>query len=105
MVVVRSRLLIGLSFSSGVVDMICFLGFGKVFVAFMTGNIVFLGLGAVSSLGGVASSLGPDVVSVIVAMLGFAAGTLLSAKLVPPLKDVAVEVWPRRVSIALAVVA
>ena len=98
MVVVRSRLLIGLSFSSGVIDMICFLAFGKVFAAFMTGNIVFLGLGAVSSLG-------PDVGRVIVALLAFAVGVLFSAKLVRPLADGAVDVWPRRVSIALAVVA
>jgi uncharacterized membrane protein YoaK (UPF0700 family) len=104
-VVVRNRLLVGLSFSTGVVDMICFLAFGKVFAAFMTGNIVFLGLGAVSSLGDVDSSLGPDVVRVLVALLGFAAGVLFSAKLVTPLKDGAVEVWPRRVSIALAIVA
>jgi uncharacterized membrane protein YoaK (UPF0700 family) len=97
-VVVRNRLLVGLSFSTGVVDMICFLGFGKVFAAFMTGNIVFLGLGAVSSVG-------PDVGRVIVTMLGFAAGVLFSAKLVTRLEGGAVEVWPRRVSMALAVVA
>jgi uncharacterized membrane protein YoaK (UPF0700 family) len=97
-VVVRNRLLLGLSFSSGVVDMICFLAFGKVFAAFMTGNIVFLGLGVVSKLG-------PDVWRVIVALLGFGAGVLFSAKLVKPVNDGAVDVWPRRVSIALAVVA
>jgi uncharacterized membrane protein YoaK (UPF0700 family) len=97
-VVVRNRLLLALSFSSGVVDMICFLAFGRVFAAFMTGNIVFLGLGAVSSLG-------PDVGRVVVAMLGFAAGVLFSARLVKPVEDGAVDVWPRRVSIALAVVA
>jgi uncharacterized membrane protein YoaK (UPF0700 family) len=64
----------------------------------MTGNIVFLGLDAVSSLG-------PDPWRVIIAILGFAAGVLFSAKLVTPLKDGAVEVWPHRVSIALAIVA
>jgi uncharacterized membrane protein YoaK (UPF0700 family) len=98
MMVVRNRLLVGLSFSTGAVDMICFLAFGKVFAAFMTGNIVFLGLGVVSSLG-------PDLGRVIVAMLGFAVGVVFSAKLVRPVADGAVEVWPRRVSIALAVVA
>ncbi|MCI2415917.1 DUF1275 domain-containing protein [Saccharopolyspora sp. K220] len=102
--VVRNRLLVGLSFSTGAVDVICYLALGKVFAAFMTGNVVFLGLAAVSSLDS-GGSLGPDVGRVVVAMLGFAAGVLFSAKLVMPLKNGAVEVWPRRVSIALAVVA
>jgi len=42
---VRDLLLNGLTFSSGAVDAISFLTLGKVFTAFMTGNIAFLGYG------------------------------------------------------------
>jgi uncharacterized membrane protein YoaK (UPF0700 family) len=97
-VVVRNRLVVGLAFSSGVVDVICFLAFGRVLTAFMTGNIVFLGLGAVSSDG-------PDVGRVAVSIVAFAAGVLLSARIVSPVQDTAFEVWPRRVSVALSIVA
>jgi uncharacterized membrane protein YoaK (UPF0700 family) len=91
-------LVVGLAFSSGVVDVISFLAFGRVFTAFMTGNIVFLGLGAVSSDG-------PDVGRVAVAVVAFAGGVLLSARIVSPVQDKAFEVWPRRVSVALSAVA
>ncbi|MGP4014516.1 YoaK family protein [Saccharopolyspora sp. 5N708] len=102
-VVVRNRLLVGLSLSTGAVDAICYLALGKVFAAFMTGNVVFLGLAAVSSLGSNAS-LGPDAGRVVVAMLGFAVGVLFSAKLIAPSRRAGAE-WSHRVSIALATVA
>lgn len=41
----RDRLLFTLTVSSGAVDAISFIALGKVFTAFMTGNIAFLGLG------------------------------------------------------------
>ena len=41
---VRDLPLIALTVSSGAIDAISYLGLGKVFTAFMTGNIVFLGL-------------------------------------------------------------
>ena len=41
---VRDLLLNALTVSSGAVDAISFLALGKVFSAFMTGNIAFLGL-------------------------------------------------------------
>ena len=41
---IRNLLLDGLTLSSGAVDAISFLGLGKVFTAFMTGNIAFLGM-------------------------------------------------------------
>jgi uncharacterized membrane protein YoaK (UPF0700 family) len=41
---VRDLLLIALTVSSGAIDAISYLALGKVFTAFMTGNIVFLGL-------------------------------------------------------------
>ncbi|HEY0692260.1 MAG TPA: YoaK family protein, partial [Kribbella sp.] len=42
---IRDHLLVALAFASGIYEAICFLSFGKVFTAFQTGNIVFLGLG------------------------------------------------------------
>src|SRR5713101_3780618 len=73
---VRDLLLNALTVSSGAVDAISFLALGKVFTAFMTGNIVFFGLriaGASRAPGGVAIS---------VAMAAFAAGVYLSTRIV-----------------------
>jgi uncharacterized membrane protein YoaK (UPF0700 family) len=93
-VLARNNLLLLLTLSSGAVDAICFLGLGKVFTAFMTGNFVFLGL----RIGG---SPGPHTVSVIVAMCAFATGVCLATRIVSPApRD---DVWPRRVTLALGV--
>ena len=43
---VRHWLLAALTVSSGAVDAISFLALGKIFTAFMTGNVAFLGMGA-----------------------------------------------------------
>jgi uncharacterized membrane protein YoaK (UPF0700 family) len=88
----RNELLLLLTLSSGAVDAICFLGLGKVFTAFMTGNFVFLGL----RIGG---APGPHIISVIVAMSAFAAGVLLATRIVSPAARS--DVWPRRVTLAL----
>jgi uncharacterized membrane protein YoaK (UPF0700 family) len=40
----RDALLIGLTFASGVVDTVSYLGLGQIFTANMTGNVVFLAL-------------------------------------------------------------
>lgn len=45
----RDLLLMALTFSSGAIDAISYLALGKVFTAFMTGNLVFLGLRAVNA--------------------------------------------------------
>jgi uncharacterized membrane protein YoaK (UPF0700 family) len=100
--VIRNRLLVGLSFSAGVVDMIFFLAFGKVFTAFQTGNLVFLGLGAVGS--GPQGVVLPDVWRVVVSFLAFAVGVMVSARIVRP-AEAEVNVWPQRVSVALAITA
>jgi uncharacterized membrane protein YoaK (UPF0700 family) len=42
---VRNWLLAALTVSSGAVDAISFLALGKIFTAFMTGNVAFLGDG------------------------------------------------------------
>src|SRR5579859_6688849 len=67
---VRDLLLNGLTFSSGAVDAISFLQLGKVFTAFMTGNIAFLALR-------VAGAGGPGWSAIIVAMAAFAVGAYL----------------------------
>jgi uncharacterized membrane protein YoaK (UPF0700 family) len=89
-------LLVGLTFASGAADAIAFLGLNKVFSAFMTGNLVFLGLG-------VAGSSEPDVPRVVAALAAFAVGVFLAIRLVKPTKGSGI--WPRRVSISLGAAA
>jgi uncharacterized membrane protein YoaK (UPF0700 family) len=105
---VRDRLLVGLAFSSGIYEAICFLSFGKVFTAFQTGNIVFLGLGAA----GTRPPFGPDPDSVVISLVAFAMGAALAVWILKAFdgddevdddKVFVFQVWPRRVSIALGV--
>src|SRR5882762_9304228 len=91
---VRDMLLNALTVSSGAVDAISFLALGKVFSAFMTGNIAFLGLR-------VAGASAPGAVAIIVSMLGFAAGVYISTRIVRPSE--ASGIWPGRVTVALSV--
>jgi uncharacterized membrane protein YoaK (UPF0700 family)/predicted MFS family arabinose efflux permease len=93
-VLVRNRLLLLLTFASGSVDAICFLGLGKVFTAFMTGNFIFLGL----RIGG---APGPRVVSVLVALGAFAAGVGLATLLLGSRRSS--DVWPRSVTRVLCI--
>src|SRR4051795_759381 len=92
---VRDLLLVALTVSSGAVDAISFLALGKVFTAFMTGNVVFLGIG-------VAGAGRPDVPRALIAIAAFAAGVVAATRLVEASADTGV--WPRRVSAALALV-
>src|SRR3954465_8321942 len=92
---IRDLLLVALTFSSGAIDAISFLALGKVFTAFMTGNVVFLGLR-------VAGAGGPDVVRVLIAVGAFAAGVFVATRIVAPARGSGV--WPRRVSVALGLV-
>lgn len=94
----RDALLVALTFSSGAVDAVSWFALGKVFSAFMTGNLVFLGLDA----GGVA---GPSVARVVAAVVPFAAGAGLGGAIVArgPAGDGA-GVWPRPVSLVLGLV-
>ena len=92
----RDLLLIALTFSSGAVDAISFLALGKVFTAFMTGNIVFLGIS-------IAGSGGPDAVAVIAALFVFGAGVLLATRIVRPSQGSGT--WPGRVTVTLGVAA
>ncbi len=67
----RDFLLIVLTVSSGAVDAISFLALGKVFTAFMTGNLVFLGIG-------LAGPGGPRLAGPLVSLAAFAVGVLLA---------------------------
>ncbi|GAA1218247.1 YoaK family protein [Pseudonocardia alaniniphila] len=106
LIAVRDRLLVALAFASGIYESICFLSFGKVFTAFQTGNIVFLGLG----IAGTRPPDGPDTVRVIISLVAFAVGAMAAVRILQAFDgDDEVEdhevfqVWPRRVSIALGV--
>ena len=59
---IRDILLNALAVSSGAIDAVSFLDLGKVFSAFMTGNVAFLGLRA-------AGATGPDWASILAAGL------------------------------------
>ncbi|MDB6147850.1 MAG: hypothetical protein JWO45_1514 [Spartobacteria bacterium] len=91
---VRDLLLNGLTFSSGAVDAISFLELGKIFTAFMTGNIAFLGL-RVAGVGGPAWS------AIIAAMAAFAVGVYLATLIVKSKGDGTSGTWPRHVTVAL----
>jgi uncharacterized membrane protein YoaK (UPF0700 family) len=86
-----SRALLVLTFTTGLVDAVCYLGIGHVFAANMTGNIVFLGFG-------VAGSGGLPVVAPLVSLAAFlggaGAGGVLASRLA--------ERHPRHLRIALA---
>src|SRR5260370_3929712 len=91
---VRDMLLNALTVSSGAVDAISYLALGKVFSAFMTGNIAFLGLR-------VAGANAPGWVSILVSMAAFAVGVYLSTRIVRPSEGSGL--WSQRVTVALGV--
>ena len=90
----RTRLLDALTLSSGAVDSISFLGLGKVFTAFMTGNVAFLGMG-------VAGNPAPRIVSVLASMAAFAAGIYLATRITSSQKTGVI--WSRRTTFTLGV--
>jgi uncharacterized membrane protein YoaK (UPF0700 family) len=67
-------LLLTLTFSTGLVDAVSYLGLGKVFSANMTGNVVLLGFG-------IAGGYGLPIVAPIVSLLVFLAGAALGGRL------------------------
>jgi uncharacterized membrane protein YoaK (UPF0700 family) len=93
---VRDVLLVALTVSTGAVDAVSWLGLDKVFSAFMTGNLVFLGF----RTGGAG---GPSVPRVLAAVAAFALGAALAARMVSSTKDSG-GVWPRAVTVALGAV-
>src|SRR2546422_10361783 len=91
---IRDLLLNALTVSSGAIDAISFLALGKVFSAFMTGNIAFLGLR-------VAGAGAPGAVAIFVSMAAFAVGVYLSTRIVKSSEGSGM--WPQRVTVALGV--
>jgi uncharacterized membrane protein YoaK (UPF0700 family) len=101
----RNALLDALTLSSGAIDAVSFLALGKVFTAFMTGNVAFLGMAFAGS------PVAPRVVSVLSSMAGFAVGVFIAAKIVARSarpaahqgEQPAAAVWPKRTTVALGV--
>ena len=93
---VRDVMLAALAFASGATDAIAFLGLGKVFCAFMTGNLVFAGLS-------IAGADGPDLVRVAVALVAFVLGVYAGVRVVKATRGTGI--WPPRVSLALGIAA
>ena len=91
---VRDLLLNALTFSSGAIDAISFLALGKVFTAFMTGNIAFLGLR-------IAGAGGPGCVAILVSMAAFSVGVYLGTRIVKRNGHEGAAIWPPRVTTAL----
>jgi uncharacterized membrane protein YoaK (UPF0700 family) len=104
---VRDLLLMALTVSSGAIDAISYLGLGKVFTAFMTGNIVFLGLR-------MAGAGDFDVVRIAIALAAFSAGVFLARLIAKSIRnsdrrfgrdsDEGSGVWPRELMTALGIV-
>jgi uncharacterized membrane protein YoaK (UPF0700 family) len=94
---VRDLLLVALTVASGAVDAISYFGLGKIFSAFMTGNLVFLGFG-------IAEIEGPDVVPVIVALSMFTAGAYLGLRFTT-LRSNESGLWPPAVTVLMVLVA
>jgi uncharacterized membrane protein YoaK (UPF0700 family) len=108
----RNWLLGGLTVSSGAVDSISFLALGKVFTAFMTGNIAFLGMAIAGGTGAnLYGVVPPLVVPVLASMVGFAVGVYLATRIVSASEQPAARegehpaaaVWPQRTTVALGV--
>jgi uncharacterized membrane protein YoaK (UPF0700 family) len=92
---IRDLLLVALTISTGAVDALSWLGLGKVFSAFMTGNIAFLGF----RVGG---APGPSVPRVLATTAAFAFGAFLGARIVRRTENSG-GLWPRRAMVSLAV--
>jgi uncharacterized membrane protein YoaK (UPF0700 family) len=85
-----ARTLLVLTFTTGLVDAVSFLGLGNVFTANMTGNVVFLGFG-------IAGSGGLQVVAPLVSLgsflVGAGAGGVLAARMERRGRNLAVALW------------
>jgi len=105
-VAMRNRLLDALTVSSGAVDAVSFLALGKVFTAFVTGNVAFLGMAIASTTGSTIYGVAPPrVIWVLAALAGFAGGIYLGTKIVRPSRHEGEQpngvVWPQRTTFAL----
>ena len=107
---VRNWLLEALTVSSGAVDAISFLALGKVFTAFVTGNVAFLGMAIASTTGStIYGVVPPRIIWVLASLSGFAGGIYLATKIVRSSRQPASHkgeqpngvVWPQRTTFAL----
>ena len=103
---VRNWLLDALTVSSGAVDAVSFLASGKVFTAFVTGNIAFLGMAIATTTGSAIYGVAPPrVMWVLAALAGFAGGIYFATKIVRPSKHEGEHpngaVWPQRTTLVL----
>jgi uncharacterized membrane protein YoaK (UPF0700 family) len=92
-VTIRNGLLLLLACAAGAMDAISYLGLGRVFTANMTGNTVLLGLALVEADY-------QETLRASLAFVGFLGGGALGAWIVE--KERAVGLWPRTVTVALA---
>ena len=88
----RDGLLVALTFAVGAIDAVSVLALGKVFSAFMTGNLVFLGIGA-------AGGDAPPTLRLVVALAAFGAGAFLAARIIRPASED--RLWPPSITGAL----
>ena len=107
---IRNRLLDALTVSSGAVDAVSFLALGKVFTAFVTGNVAFLGMAIASSTGSnIYGVVPPRFTWVLASLAGFAGGIYLATKIVRSFRQPATHkgeqpngvVWPQGTTVAL----
>jgi uncharacterized membrane protein YoaK (UPF0700 family) len=88
----RDLLLDALTAASGAVDAISFLALGKVFSAFMTGNVAFLGMR-------IAGAAAPDAMAVLLSIAAFTVGVYLSTRIAQ--LRAAAGTWPSCATLAL----
>jgi uncharacterized membrane protein YoaK (UPF0700 family) len=100
-VALRDVLLAVLSFSTGIYEAAAFLTFGKVFTAFQTGNLIFLGLG----VAGTRPPAGPDPATVVTSLVAFAVGGAVSTAILRQREEgpAVTAAWSTRVTTALGV--
>jgi uncharacterized membrane protein YoaK (UPF0700 family) len=94
---VRDLLLVELTVASGAVDAISYFGLGKIFSAFMTGNIVFLGFG-------IAEIEGPDLIPVLVALTMYGLGVYFGLRIATRRAQDS-GLWPPAMTVLLGTVA
>jgi uncharacterized membrane protein YoaK (UPF0700 family) len=87
-----TRALLALTFTTGLVDAVSYLGLGRVFTANMTGNVVLLGFG-------IAGSGGLPVLAPIISLVAFLVGAVVGGILAKRL----LERHPEHLGVALAV--
>src|SRR5258707_14129761 len=92
----RDALLVALTVASGAVDAISYFGLGKIFSAFMTGNMVFLGFAIVNIEG--------HWVPVVLALSTFAVGSYVGLRIATRRTQES-GLWPPTMSLLLPLMA